>query len=233
MTLILAQYPSLESTGLWKVWYRWLQRNFEFQAYLLERSSGWVQKLFREAGESWQTGIVLAYGIAQPVLPAALVVPGIAVMRVVGVFRAAGWYALAPLLIYGLVVVLQPGPKERRSQLIWLFGGVWVWIIVAAISGGGDQWDNPRYRTTLIAWEAVLAAWAWWWARTRSDVWLTRWLIVEGLFVLVFTEWYISRYYGLIGRLNFWIMVSGLLGVSALILAGGWFWDRRQRKQLS
>ena len=226
---IFAQYPSLQRAGPWRVLLEWFQYNFGYQSYLFERSSGWVQKLLREAGESWQPVIVLVYGFAQPVLPAHLVVPGIWIVRVIGILRAVGWYLLAPLLIYGLTAILRAPGVERRGQLLWLNLGVFGAILVAALIAGGDQWDNPRYRAWFIAWQALLAAWAWWWARSRGDVWLYRWLLVEGLFVLLFIEWYISRYYRLLQRLNFWVMVALILAASGTILAGGWLRDRRRR----
>ncbi len=229
---VLSQLPSLERAGPLKVLLEWFQYNFGFQSYLLERSSGWVQKLIDEAGDRWQILIVTAYGFARPVLPAQLVVPGAALMRVVGVARGLGWYLLAPLLIYGVTAVWRARSLHRRRQLVWMTVGIFVWIIVAALVAGGDQWDNPRYRAIFLPWQAVLAAWAWIWARARRDAWLTRWLAIEGLFVLLFTEWYISRYYPVIGRLNFWVMVAVILGGSAAILLVGWIRDRQKTKSI-
>jgi hypothetical protein len=224
---ILAQYPSLSRAPTWRVLIEWFQYNFGFQAHLLERSSGWVQKLFREAGGRWEALIVLVYGIARPVLPATLVEPAPWIWRLTNALRASGWYALAPLLIYGTTRVFRSDTGARRAQLIWLSASVWGWVVVSAFIGGGDQIDNPRYRTILIALEATLAAWAWWWARARRDAWLWRWLMIEAVFLLFFIEWYISRYTRLIPRLPFWVMVAAILGISAAILIGGWLRDRR------
>jgi hypothetical protein len=227
--LLFARLPSLQGVAPWQVLSDWFQNNFEFQTYLLERSSGWVQKLFREAGQSWEGVIVTLYGIAQPVLPAHVVVPGIWLVKLIGILRAAGWYLLAPFLIYGLLAALRPIDEPRRRQLIWL--GAWILLgtLGAALVAGGDQWDNPRYRAWLIPWGALLASWGIAWARLHKDAWLTRLLIVESVFILVFTEWYVSRYYRLIPRLNFWLMTAVILALGAGILAYGWWWDRKRR----
>jgi len=72
-----------------------------------------------------------------------------------------------------------------------------------------------------------LAAWAISWARARQDRWLGRWLLIEGIFLGFFTEWYISRYYSFIGNLPFWLMVLLIIVLSAGVLVGGWLWDRK------
>jgi hypothetical protein len=224
---IFSQYPSLERAGPWRVLLEWFQYNFGFQAHLLERSSGWVQKLFRDTGEAFQPLIVVVYGLTRPVLPAALVVPGIGIMRVIGIIRALGWYTLAPLLVFGTLSALRYRDTNRRRQLLWLSLAVWIAVFGAALIAGGDQWDNPRYRTWLLPWAALLAGWAWNLARTHRDPWLRRIVLVEGLFVLLFTEWYLSRYFPVVGRLNFWVMVGVIVVGSALILVGGWLRDRQ------
>jgi hypothetical protein len=225
--VIFSQYPSLQRAGPWRVLLEWFQYNFEFQSHQLERASGWIQKLFDETGQALEPLIVLVYGVARPVLPAALVVPGNGVMRVIGILRSAGWYALAPLLLYSFWLALHPRRYPRGAQILWLSIGIWTSILVAALIAGGDQWDNPRYRTWLIVWAALLGAWGWWQARKQQDPWLGRILIIEGLFILLFTEWYISRYYKWFERLNFWVMVGTIVGFSGLVLLLGWWRDRK------
>lgn len=224
----LAQYPSLEQAGPARILIEWLQYNFGFQSHLLERASGWVQKLVREAGQQWQTVIVVVYGLARPVLPAAIIEPAPWIWQVTGTLRAAGWYALAPLLFYGAGRAVLSDRTEQRARLVWLSVSIWAWVVLSAFVAGGDLFDNPRYRTTFLAWEAALAAWAWAWARAHRDAWLTRWLLVEGVFLVFFTEWYFSRYTRLIDRPPFWIMVALILAASAAILGGGWWLDRRR-----
>ncbi len=229
---ILANLPSLQGNGPFSVLFAWLQNNFQFQSYLTERASGMFQKLLDSAGEQWRWLIVTVYGIAQPVLPAVVGDPDAApLMRIIGFLRAAGWYALAPFLVYGLTGALRAKGEARRMQLIWISVAGWAWIIIAALNAGGDQWDNPRYRAILLAWQALLAAWAWSWARKQGDAWLYRWLAVEAVFVAMFTEWYASRYFTSLPHLDIWIMIAATLVITVLILIGGWLKDRKTKSK--
>ncbi len=113
-----------------------------------------------------------------------------------------------------------------------------VWILISSARAGGDQWDNPRYRTIFIPWMALLAGWAIHWALERRDWWLARWLVVEMIFLGYFTNWYFSRYFNLWKRLPFWEMVLWIVIWSAIVLGSGWLWDlgrwlyRRSRQRL-
>jgi hypothetical protein len=226
---IFSQYPSLQQLEPWQVLVEWFQNNMAYQIYVAERSSGRIQLLFDEVGEQFSSLVILAYGIAQPVLPANIVVPGNSVVRILGTLRAAGWYAVAPLLVYGLITLLRPVDEKRRRQLIWI--NIWIWgaVIIAALVAGGDAWDNPRYRTWMIAWVAISAGWALWWARSHRDPWLSRIVWVEAIFVLIFLQWYISRYTGIFAKLFFWQMVALIVAIGALILGAGYVRDRRSR----
>jgi hypothetical protein len=231
LLLAWSNLPSLQNAGPLEILNTWLQNNFNFQSYLTERSSGMFQKLLEDAGERWRPLIVLGYGAAQPVLPAIVGDPQAAwIMRIAGFWRSLGWYLLAPFLVYGLLAALRATQEKRRAQLLWLGGMIWLWIFIAALSAGGDQWDNPRYRTLLLTWEALVAAWALGWALARKDVWLWRWLLVEAVFIVLFTAWYLARYYHSFPNLGIWTTLAIGLGLSLLILAGGWWWDRRQRR---
>jgi len=229
---VWASLPSLRDSSPLTIFFDWLQNNYEYQTHLMERQSGWIQKLFRTAGPQWRLPIILVYGMAQPVLPAVVGdIDAVWIARVTGFFRAAGWYALVPLLLYALLAAFRIpakerlAPAERRTQLLWLCAAVWVWVLIAAYNAGADQWDNPRYRTILLAWQALLAAWAWGWARQRRDPWLRRWLAVEAFFIASFAEWYLSRYWWhWLPRLEMWQMVLLNLVVAMLIL--GWDWIR-------
>jgi len=225
---VLANLPSLQGSGPFGVLAGWLQNNFAFQSYLAERASGQLQRLLDIVGEDWEWLVILVYGIAQPVLPSVVGDPGAApVMRLIGFLRAAGWYALAPFLVYGVMGVLRARHEARRLQLAWLAAATWGWIAIAALNAGGDQWDNPRYRAILLAAQAILAAWAWHWARSRHDRWLGRWLAVEAVFVGLFTEWYVSRYVPSIPHPDIRIIIIATLVIAALILGGGWLYDRK------
>ncbi len=229
---ILSNLPSVQGHGPLGSFLAWFQNNFTFQSYLTERASGMFQSLLNSIGEKWRWLIITVYGIAQPVLPAVVGDPGAAwIMRIIGVLRAAGWYALALFLVYGTLGSLRTRLEPRRLQLIFISLITWTWIILVALNAGADQWDNPRYRTILLVWQVILAAWAWGWARQRQDVWLWRWLAVELVFVGMFTEWYLGRYYPGIYHLDIKWMSALTLLVCGLILLGGWLWDKTHKKK--
>ena len=176
---------------------------------------------------------VLTYGILQPVLPAAIIAPTAPIMKLIYLLRAAGWYALLPILILSFGAGADSGvEKERavsnRSLTLWLALLVWTWILLAALRGGGDMWDNPRYRTILFLWQAILAGVVWvWWRATRS-AWLLRVVLCEVVFLALFLQWYTSRYLLWGGTLDFPIMVALIVGLWAAILLGGWWQDQRR-----
>ena len=138
----------------------WARGTAKWNAYLLGRSSGIVQVLFQVLPPALAMPFVTIYGVLQPVLPAALFEPGILFWQVLGVIRALGWYLLLPLLAFAPFSAwgLPSRSRSRRRQWLWLNLVVWGWILIAAVRGGGDQWDNPRYRVILMAWMAMLAA---------------------------------------------------------------------------
>jgi hypothetical protein len=68
-------------------------------------------------------------------------------------------------------------------------------------------------------------------AASQKDRWFRRILYVEGVFLLVFTEWYFSRYLQIGPRLDFKWMIILIVGISAVILIGGWISDRRRAKR--
>lgn len=228
VSAVWERLPSLQGQSRASLLSTWLQHNFNFQAYQSVRASGWLQKLIDEAGEGWKPVILILYGVAQPVLPAAIFEPAPPIWMAINTLRGLGWYALAPFLVYAVFAALRASPGERKGQTIWLSLAAWAWILLSSANAGGDLWDNPRYRAIFLAFQALLAAWAWGWASAHRDVWLRRWLTVEAVFVLFFFEWYASRYTRLFGRLFFWEMIAAILILSALILLGGWIRDRKR-----
>ena len=209
----------------------WLRTSANFELTLTEQSSGWVQRLIERLGTWSRVPLVTVYGVMRPVLPAAVIEPASAYARVVSIARALGWYALAPLLVFsGRAISKTPEVKLRRLML-WLFLAVWIWTFIASARAGGDVWDNPRYRVIFLPWMALLAGWAWEWARACQDRWLGRVFLVEGIFLAFFTEWYLSRYTRLFGRLDFFAMLALIAALSAAVLVWGWASDRR-RSQL-
>jgi hypothetical protein len=223
--------PSLQHLHPSQVVLEWLRLNFGFQSHLTERASGMMQKLLSTLGERWWLPVVLGYGSLQPVLPATIVDPAIPLWRVLNSIHAVGWYMLFPVLGYSILATLNPAAQPRRWQRLWIGLACLVWILVAAANAGGDQWDNPRYRTLFLPWMALLAAWGWFWARQRRDPWLWRLGAVVVLFVVLFLEWYISRYSDIVPHLNLETMLILTVTSAGLFLVSCIVWDVVQKRR--
>jgi len=206
----------------------WVKLAIQWDVYQLERGSGWVQKLFDEMPEWLRLPFVMVYGIFQPVLPAALVEPTTLTWRIIAILRAVGWYMALPVLVLSFLAAWNL-PNEERKLWLWLSVVVWGWILFTSLRGGGDQWDNPRYRAILFLWEALLAARVIVWQRETRNPWFGRVVAMEIVFVLFFGQWYASRYYHLLGQLSFALMVASILVIWALIFFGGLWRDQKNR----
>ena len=103
-----------------------------------------------------------------------------------------------------------------------------IWILIASLRAGGDQWDNPRYRTIFLPWMAVISAWGLHYAIQTRDRWFQRILILEGVFVLTFTGWYLTRYFPGIPVANFLIISLGIIVIGLAIILIGWLKDRKK-----
>jgi hypothetical protein len=201
----------------------------KWDVYQLERGSGWVQKLFDEMPEGLRLPFVMVYGVLQPVLPAAIVEPTTIIWKVIAILRALGWYALLPILILSFVAASTERSEIKRKVFLWISIVVWGWILFTSLRGGGDQWDNPRYRTILLVWEVILAGVVWvWWRETKSP-WFLRVIAMEGVFLLVFSQWYASRYFSFGTQIPFIQMLIIILGSWALIFFWSLFSDRKNR----
>lgn len=200
----------------------WLRSAANWDIYLLFRSSGWMDKIYDEVPAWLRLPFVLGYGLVQPVLPAAVVEPTLPIWRIIGVLRALGWYALAPLLLFAPLAALRERDRSVRAVWLWLAICAWGWIVLSALRAGGDQWDNPRYRAIPLALLACLAAYAW----SRRDRWFWRLLAMEGVFLALFFQWYISRYTLLIPRFPFYHTLAYAFAAGFVILAGGLLFDR-------
>ena len=207
----------------------WLKYSMNFGASVTTLNSGWLQTIFRALPESLHLPFIVGYGIAQPVLPAAIADPAVWPVRLIGILRGLGWYALLPFMLYCLRPIWKTTDKRARMAWLWLWLAVWVWIFLASARAGGDQWDNPRYRVILLMFQAALAAYALLWARQTRDRWLGRVLAVEGIFLAFFGYWYIARYtHWRAGQVHIFVVIAAIVIVSAIILVGGWIWDRRR-----
>ena len=205
----------------------WFREAVMWDVYQLERGSGWVQKLFAEMPEWLRLPFVAIYGIFQPVLPAVFIEPTTLTWRIIGIARALGWYLLWPLLLYAFIAAWKNDDTQERRLWLWMTVIVWLWIILTALRGGGDQWDNPRYRAILMPWQALVSGYAWACFRSRSDSWLVRIWLIEAIFLAFFTQWYLSRYFHIGGQIPFGWMIGFIIGSSFIVLVGAACWDRR------
>ena len=201
----------------------------KFDVYQLERGSGWVQKLFDEMPAWMRLPFVVIYGVLQPVLPAVFIEPTTLTWRFIGIGRALGWYSMLPLLAYAFMAAWKNDNPRERLFWIWITFISWFWIFMAALRGGGDQWDNPRYRVILLMWQAMASGYALTHFLLTFDTWFKRILLVELIFLGFFTQWYFSRYFHIGGQLPFGVMVVLIMGSSFLILAGGAWWDHNRK----
>lgn len=207
-----------------------IRESFKWNIYKIEEGSGWVQKLFDEMPGWMQMPFVMIYGVLQPVLPAIFIAPTEVVWKGIGILRALGWYALLPALVLSFWAGTGSGAVSKRAQRgihLWLCVIVWGWILFTALRGGGDQWDNPRYRLIMFMWQAILAGQVWvWWRETRNP-WAWRVVFMEVVFVAVFAQWYANRYLHIGAQLPFAAMVALILELWVLTVAWGLWCDRR------
>ena len=217
-----------DSTSPLRVVNDWLKLTVKWDAYQLERSSGWVQKLFDEMPEWMRLPFVAVYGILQPVLPAAIFEPTNFLWQVIYLLRSAGWYILLPALIMSFGAAAGQGSNQKRNVILWLSLLAWTWILLAALRGGGDSWDNPRYRTILFVWESILGGVVWVWWRETRNMWFKRVVWCEVAFLLVFTQWYASRYLHWGGQLPFALMIGLIVLMWGIILGLGWWLDKKR-----
>lgn len=234
---VVSASPSVRG-GVIQMLANWFRFSAKYDVYFLERSSGWLQRIFEELPPSLHMPFMTAYGLAQPVLPAILTViffPGDQTnwtLNVLGVLRAAGWYALAPFLLGSFLAARAVPQKKERFAWLWVWGIVAAWIVLASYRAGGDQWDNPRYRSILLLWQALLAANTWLWWRESRDRWMGRILIAEGIFLVLFLYWYLARYTGWRqGQVHvFVVIVLFFLLVGAWLFAA-WLRERKAARQ--
>lgn len=208
---------------------RWVRQSIRWVTYDLNRGSGQIQALFSQLGAETRFLFVLGYGVVQPPFPAALLAPTTALWQGIAIARSLGWSVILPLLLYAPLAAFRETGSHRRV-LVWLIASAWLWILVAAVRAGGDQWDNPRYRLIFFGIQSLLAAYALLaWLRSR-DAWLPRILLMELVCFLLFGQWYAARYLQVgVALPAIWMIMLGLGGVG-LVLAGGAIWDRALRR---
>lgn len=196
----------------------WFTASSRWDVQVTVSASGWMQKIIGEVGEEWTLLIVGVYGLAQPVLPAALTEDAIPLWKGIAIVRSTGWYGLAPLIAYGCFAVRKERFPGRRRRLIWVSLAVAAWLVIASIRAGGDMTDNPRYRLMLLPWIALLVGWTVDRIIQHRERWFAHFVTVEAIFLGFFTQWYASRHLRLGGRLPFWQMAAWIVGLSLLVL---------------
>jgi hypothetical protein len=210
----------------------WSKAVMNFDASVTTFNSGWLQTVFKSLPKPLHLPFIVTYGILQPVLPAVIIDPGVWPLRILGILRALGWYALLPLLVYSLLSIWKMPDKSQRLAWLWLWLATWIWIVIASARAGGDQWDNPRYRAILLIFQSALAVHALTWQRATHDPWLARILAIEGVFLVLFGYWYFARKTVLQLKIfNIFDVFGAIVVVSAAILVIGWLRDRRRVKQ--
>ncbi len=216
---------------LYFFWY-WVDAVLHWDTLQTIKRSGMVQFQIERLPQWMHFPFILIYGIFQPVLPAAIAAPAPWIWKSLGIFRAVGWYAIFPVLFYGLIRVWSVKDKDHKRWLSVIVAIAVIWVFVASARAGGDQWDNPRYRTIFLPWIALSAAWAVRYAIQTKDRWLKRILIVEGVFLVFTTYWYLSRYLPQLPGLDLLVMAGVIFVLSIVIIVGGWIWDRQKVRQM-
>jgi hypothetical protein len=69
-------------------------------------------------------------------------------------------------------------------------------------------------------------AWAWW--RETRSIWFAGVVACEVVFILVFTQWYASRYFFVGGQLPFPVMIALIVGLWGAILGAGWWLEKKR-----
>jgi hypothetical protein len=213
--------------------FRWLVNTIAWDTKTTANSSGRLEDLFKTLPPMLHTPFVITYGVLQPVLPAALLDDSIWIIRSIVSFISLGWYILLPLLIFGVISAFKEKDPAKRSALLWIGLLIWVWIVLCSARAGGDQWDNPRYRTILLSLQVIYSAWAFQKIKSEGAFWLWRVLFAEALSILVFAEWYLSRQYPVIPRLPLPVMILLLFMAIVGIVIQGVIMDARKQKRIA
>ncbi|HUF36894.1 MAG TPA: hypothetical protein VMN57_00070 [Anaerolineales bacterium] len=170
----------------------WFELSARWQARQTEDTSGWLQRIFEDTPEWFRLPFLVLYGVSRPLLPAQLAAFSIPVWWAIGVWRALGWtLLLIPLLVAPLLALRSP---DRRGVITGLIAAAWLSIMIASFWGGGDMWDNPRYRVAFVAVQLILAARVVIVQLETPDPWLRRAVIVALAVPVWFMFWYLRRY---------------------------------------
>ena len=207
----------------------WLVFSGRWEKRTVALSSGWFSKILNSSPEWMHIWLVLGYGTVQPFLPAALIATGNWFWRIIALWRSIGWTIMLVFLFYAPFRALKKVKETLVPAGITVI--VWIGILLAAFRGGGDQWDNPRYRVVYIGLQASLMAWVWIKQRETGDPWLRRILVGFGMVFAWFVPWYLRRYSGTFTWPIIDLFKTVALGFITAILY--WLWDWARREELT
>lgn len=199
-------------------------RALYYQQFSTIQVSGKLQAVFTRIPEWSHVPFLVLYGVFRPLLPAAVFDSAALLWRVVAVWRALGWTALLALFLYASLFLARNWRWRSVEAVLFLasWGAVWF----GSYRGGGDLWDNPRYRATFAGFQVMLAAWALVRQKETGDPWLRRGLGMAAAMVLWFMPWYFQRKVMDIG----WPVngLGALVGLGFLTGATYVWWDMRR-----
>lgn len=202
----------------------WFTKSAQFQAYMSEHASGWMQKVFKAYPVWVELPAILGYGVVQPFLPAALVAGSEApIWYGIAIWRSVGWTIILAFMVYAPLLALRTQKNRALTLMICLI--VWTIILVSSARAGGDMWDNPRYRTTFAGLQAALAAWAWMEHRRVRDPLFRRAVMAVAAVLAWFLPWYLRRYTPLLWPVVDLIKTLGMGAATAFLLIL-WDWAR-------
>lgn len=204
----------------------WLRVTIWWDMREMLLTSGHIELMVEGMPVALQYAVITVYGVLQMVPPAALIESSAPLWKAISVLRSVGWYLFLPVLIFGVYALWKKESRKERSVLVWLTIFTWAWIIFSSLRGGGDTWDNPRYRMLALPVMAILVVWFF---GTR-DHWLWRLTAVMGFALAVFTHWYIARYIHWFKAISMTTMILMIVGVAFLALLSGILAEIKRKK---
>ena len=206
----------------------WIHKSADLQAYFSKSASGWVQKIFLATPDWSHIPILMVYGVLRPFLPAALTTSSNApIWSWITLWRALGWTILLGLLAYAFLRAWIKKDTDHFTRALTIIIGLW--FLIAALRGGGDQYDNPRYRAVLLSLQIPLAAWGWVGQRRSADPIFRRAVVTAGFIIAWAFLWYLRRIYPLPGIETDPFKIIGL-GLACGALYSIWDWARESGK---
>jgi hypothetical protein len=207
---------------------QWLIFAGRWEKRVVSLSSGWFKKILNQSPEWMHIWLILGYGSVQPFLPAALIATGNWLWRLIALWRSIGWTLMLILLLHGPYYAFDKIKETLVPAMMTLL--VWGGILLAAFRGGGDQWDNPRYRVVFMVLQVALVAWVIVRQRETHDPWLRRITVGLGFVFAWFIPWYLRRYSDTFTWPVIDLFKTIALGFITAFLYWLWDWARNQDK---